>query len=106
MDLQPTVDPNIFIEDQRVGYIRYRQLDPTTKRVTRSWEVYGTCDKRGDCLIGAVIDGVEVRNHKHLAEIEASKPGRVDSELDVPVTPEFSSCCGAKLFNYVELVLF
>ena len=28
---------------------------------------------------------------------------RIDSELDVPVTPEFDTCCGADIFTYVEL---
>ena len=90
----PTADPYVVIEEQREGYVRYRNLDG------RRWEVHGTCDKRGNCLIGAVIDGEEVRDLDHLTEIAAKKPGRIDSELDVPVTPEFSGCCP---FTFVEL---
>jgi hypothetical protein len=96
--LQPTADPTVFIEEQREGYVRYRNTDG------RRWEVHGTCDRRGDCLIGAVIDGVEIRDHAHLKEIADKKsPARIDSELDVPVTPEFNTCCGADRFTYVEL---
>lgn len=92
--LQRTADPSVWIEEQRPGFVRYRNSEG------RRWEVHGTCDRRGDCLIGAVIDGEQVRDHKHLAEIAVRKPGRVDSELDVPVTPEFTGCCP---FRFVEL---
>lgn len=56
--------------------------------------------------MGALVDGEMVRDVLHLAEIAERKPGRVDSELDVPVTPEFRSCCGSPLngtFKFVEL---
>ncbi len=82
-----TSDPHTMIEERRLGYTRYRRGDGFR------WEVYGVCDRRGDCLIGAVIDGVQVRDHEHLAAIAASKPGRVDSDLDVPVGPGFTGCC-------------
>jgi hypothetical protein len=90
----PTADPTILIEEHRLGYVRYRNTEG------RRWEVHGLCDQRGNCLIGAVIDGVIVRDHAHLTEIAARKSGRVDSELDVPVTPEFHGCCP---FRFVEL---
>lgn len=96
--LVKTCDPHVWIEESRPGYTRYRNSDG------RRWEVHGTCDRRGDCLIGAVIDGEEVRNHAHLARIQKKKGNsRVDSDLDVPVTPEFDTCCGKDLFTYVEL---
>lgn len=94
----PTADPNIVIEEQRPGYVRYRNDEG------RRWEVHGTCDRRGDCLIGAVIDGETVRSKRHLAGMVKRKgKERIDSEMDVPVTPEFNTCCGADRFTYVEL---
>lgn len=93
-ELIPTADPHIFIEEQRHGYVRYRRITDG-----RRWTVEGTCDRRGDCLIGAVVKGVVVRDHAHLAELGE----RPDSELDVPVLPEFDTCCGADRFRYVEL---
>lgn len=97
--LTPTADPFVFIEEQRPGYVRYRR---TTDG--RRWEVHGTCDRRGDCLIGSVIDDEQVRDHGHLKKmVKARGKDRIDSELDVPVTPEFDTCCGADLFRYVEL---
>ena len=94
----PTADPTVFIEEQRSGYVRYRQADG------RRWVVRGTCDRRGDCLLGAVIEGEVVEDHEHLAELrERLGRDRIDSELDVPVTPEFKTCCGSDLFTYEEL---
>lgn len=89
--LKPTADPTVFIEEQRDGYVRYRATDG------RRWEITGHCDRRGDCLIGAVIEGVQIRDHEHLEQY-AKELGRhrIDSELDVPVTPEFEGCCPLK----------
>jgi len=100
--MQPTADPTVFIEEQSPGYVLYRRTDG------RRWIVRGQCDKRGDCLIGATImvKGVPwmVEDHEHLAEIqERVGKERIDSELDVPVTPEFDTCCGADIFTYQEL---
>jgi hypothetical protein len=100
--LQPTSDPTVFIEEQRPGYVRYRRTDG------RRWVVRGFCDRRGDCLIGAVveIDGkpVMIEDHEHLAKLrEQAGKERIDSEIDVPVTPEFDTCCGADIFEYEEL---
>lgn len=95
--MERTADPHVFIEARGEGWIRYRNVEG------RRWEVHGTCDRRGDCLIGSVIDGETIRDHEHLTAIAARKPGRIDSELDVPVTPEFITCCGARRFHYVEL---
>ena len=90
----PTADPGVFIELERPGYIRYWS-------VNRRWEVYGVCDQRGDCLIGAVIDGETVRDHVHLERLK-QRLGveRLLSNLDVPVTPEFKGCCP---FTFKEL---
>lgn len=85
-----TSDKDIVIEEQRDGYWRYQQM-PTGRR----WEVYGVCDKRGNCLVGAVIDGVEVTSLDHAHTLATEYTG-----LDSPVMPEFSGCCD---FTFVEL---
>lgn len=105
----PTADPSVFVEETRHAYTRYRQIDPERPDVVvRRWEVHGTCDRRGDCLIGAVVETPDgptvVRSKRHLARlVKAAGRDRIDSELDVPVTPEFDTCCGADRFSYVEL---
>jgi hypothetical protein len=87
--VEPTADPHVLIEEQREGYVRYRADDG------RRWEVYGICDRRGDCLIGAVLEGFgEIKSH---ADLKAAKKKlgreRIDSELDVPIGPGFKGCC-------------
>ena len=84
-----TSDPFVMIEAQEPGYVRYRRADG------RRWEVFGTCDKRGDCLVGAVIDGETVETIERARELALAYNGP-----DCPVTPEFSGCCP---FIYVEL---
>lgn len=64
--LQPTCDPHVFIEEQRDGYVRYRNKDG------RRWEVLGKCIDLGFCYQGA----------------KNPKP-----ERDCPITPEFKNCC-------------
>ena len=85
----PTADPDCEIEAQSPGVVRYVQRDG------RRWEVHGICDRRGDCLIGAYIEGFGViATHADIpracAQLGLDRP---DSLLDVPVTPEFSGCC-------------
>jgi hypothetical protein len=47
---------------------------------------------------------VRIESHEDLAEIcERLGRDRIDSEMDVPVTPEFQTCCGADIFQYEEL---
>lgn len=87
--MTPTCDPAVFIEEQRPGYVRYQRTDG------RRWEVWGTCDKRGDCLVGASINGEEVTTIERARELAAAYTG-----LDCPVTPEFEGCCP---FTFVEL---
>lgn len=95
---QATADPLVVIEEQRPGYVRYRNAEG------RRWEVYGTCDRRGDCLVGTIIEGELVKDHAHLERIKRRVgKDRLVSEMDTPVTPEFDTCCGADLFTYVEL---
>jgi len=90
-----TVDPDVFIESQSVGYIRYwRQGD------NRRWEVKGTCVRKGDCMIGAVVGGVEITDKTQLATLALSPAWKNQETYDTPVTPEFEGCCD---FSYVEL---
>jgi len=80
-----TADPTVWAEELRPGYARYRNKDG------RRWEVHGICDRRGDCMIGAVLpDGTVIESVDQILE----------SVLDVPVTPEFAGCCP---FTFVEL---
>lgn len=87
----PTCDPFVSIEEIRDGYVRYRNLHG------RRWEVHGTCDRRGDCMIGMRIPGFgDIANHEDIEKAKkALGKGRIDSDLDVPVTPEFNTCCGS-----------
>lgn len=78
----PTVDPFVVIEEQRDGYVRYRNLNGCV------WEVIGTCDKRGDCLIGAVINGKVVETIEEARALAKDYTGP-----DCPVTPKFIGCC-------------
>lgn len=80
--LQPTVEPDVWVEEKRPGYVRYVRDDGTR------WEVEGVCDMRGDCLVGAVIDGKVLTRDDVDALTE-----RPDSPLDVPVLPGFKGCC-------------
>lgn len=81
-ELTPTYDPYVFIEEEYEGYVRYRNI------VTgRRWAVLGICDYRGDCIVGAINVPLGPRG----------------TRLDVPVTPEFGSCCGKDVFTYKEL---
>lgn len=86
-----TADPNVLIEEEGDGWVRYFRITDG-----RRWEVHGKCDYRGHCLVGAVINGVMVRDLEHLKELG----DRPDSKLDNPVSPEFKGCCP---FTYVEL---
>lgn len=76
----PTLDPHIFIEDQREGYTRYRNVDGLR------WEVVGVCDHRRDCMVGALVDGVLIET----AEQARALP---TPQLDCPVGPGFKGCC-------------
>lgn len=47
--MEPTCDPNVFIEEKREAYIRYYRVTDGQR-----WEVIGTCTNIGNCWIGAV----------------------------------------------------
>lgn len=89
---EPTSDRHVVIEERAPSYVRYRSDDG------RRWEVRGECDRRGYCLIGAVIQTpnglVQVESLEHLEQLKRELGReRVDSEMDVPVAPGFSGCC-------------
>jgi hypothetical protein len=86
-ELTATADPAVFIEEQRDGYVRYRNTEG------RRWEVHGTCDRRLYCMVGAIVNGRQIMSVK---EARALPPLTLDS----PVTPEFTGCCP---FRFVEL---
>lgn len=45
-------------------------------------------------MIGSVVDGIEVRDRLHLADmVVANGDRRIDSLIDVPVAPGFERCC-------------
>lgn len=97
-----TADRWVMIEQQSSGYVRYRAADG------RRWEVRGTCNKNGACLVGAVIrtgrGPVQIESLAHLEQLKQQLGAeRIDSLLDVPVTPEFNEagCCQ---FQFTELV--
>ena len=91
-DLAPTADATVRIEEQSEGYIRYRANDG------HRWEVRGVCDRRGFCLIGAVIQTpngpfqIESLEDIEFLRVELGRD-RIDSEMDVPVGPGFEGCC-------------
>jgi hypothetical protein len=73
--LEPTCDPFVFIEEKRIGYIRYRAVQNGV--ITKQWEVHGICTGIGKCYEGAV-------NEKPI--------------LDCPVNEFFKSdCCNLKV---------
>lgn len=92
--LIPTQDPNVAIEEKRDGYVRY------VNRQGRRWEVWGTCDGRGHCWVGARrTDGTLIKTleeaQQYIAQFRANGDG-----LDCPVTPGFNDCCP---FTFVDL---
>ena len=80
--MEETSDPDIVLEERRINYWRYRRNDGL------HWEVRGHCDKRGNCLVGAVINGeyVDTLNRAHELALAYNGP-------DVPVGPGFKGCC-------------
>jgi hypothetical protein len=79
----PTQDPHVLIEEQRTGYVRYRRDDGYR------WEAYGECIGLAHCIVGAVIDGVEVQTLKEATEIWGTR----DFGADCPILPGFDGCC-------------
>lgn len=85
----PTCDPGVLIEEQRPGYVRYRQVGG------RRWEVHGTCawtdpTRMGPCSEGAVEPPY----------------GPPEGRLDVPITPELdcSLCVDGGHLRFEEIL--
>lgn len=96
----PTFDPCVFIESESPGYIRYwRSTD------LRRWEVHGACKNRGYCIIGANLpDGTQPTTLQAVLDWFKANPQGEANILDVPVTPEFDTCCAASGdLTFVEL---
>ena len=96
-----TADPYIFIEEQSAGYVRYwRSTDD------RRWIVNGTCIQLGNCIIGSEIkdpptEPVIIQDHDHIEALKLDLGvSRLGSQMDTPVTPEFTGCCP---FTFEEL---
>jgi hypothetical protein len=91
-NLIETVDPGVFIEEQYDGYVRYRNVQTGAR-----WEVHGSCNKCGECLVGAVIDGVQVTSLEEARILAEGYTGK-----DVPVTPAFIKVCDVFTYNVLE----
>lgn len=90
--LEVTADTTVRIEAKEPGYVRYQANDG------RRWEVRGVCDRRGLCMVGAVIlvgeELVEIQSLEHLEQLKQQVGvQRLDSDVDVPVGPGFEGCC-------------
>jgi hypothetical protein len=87
----PTVDPDVVIEAQSLGYVRYKNT-----KTRRRWEVRGTCVRLGYCMVGAVVsDEQGAFRIESLADLAAPRFQAIEAArtYDVPVTPEFEGCC-------------
>lgn len=89
MDMLPTMDPWVVIEEQRTAYVRYRSLNDG-----RRWEVHGTCAWADPFSDGPCMQG------------QAGEPiGPPEWGLDCPITPELdcSLCVDEGHLRFVEL---
>jgi hypothetical protein len=99
MRLRPTADPEVVIEAQGDDWIIYRRSDGVR------WRVSGRCDKRGDCVLGAVVtspagEPVLIKSKRQLNRLakEWNRPGRIDGPLDIPTGPGYGGeCCPLKV---------
>lgn len=91
--MKPTSDPYVFIEEERKGYVRYQNTE-----TGRRWEVYGECIGVAKCIVGATVDGKEIKTLKEAKEIWKNRKELFPA--DNPITPEFRDCCH---FDFVEL---
>ena len=91
-----TCDPTTFIFDQGEGWKIYVEVDGDS--IVRKWKVTGTCDRRGDCWVGGIMntpDGpVLVESIEHYQELRAQiGDAWIDAQPDVPIAPGFDGCC-------------
>jgi hypothetical protein len=93
--VERTSDPDVVIEARGLNMVRYRNT------AGRRWEVWGACDRRGACMLGAVLPGFgEVRTYEDLDRAIAQLGPDLGGAFDRPVLPSFEGCCP---FAYVEL---
>lgn len=108
MALTPTIDPDVVIEEDIIlpdqidpvsGNVGSRSITYRSISTGRRWQVIGNCDRRGDCMVGGVVNGFIIHTKADLdqAGFKAIEAART---FDTPVTPEFDSCCP---FRYIEL---
>ena len=81
-----TCDPGVVIIDTGPAMIRYR-ADGLV------WTVHGLCDQRGDCVIGSVVHGHQVRDRADYLALFDLLGDRLGFPLDSPVAPNFEGCC-------------
>jgi hypothetical protein len=87
-ELIQTCDPYVWIEDQRRGYIRYRNVVSG-----RRWEVLGTCIYEGNA------------NGPCSTPYEGQPLGPPEGRLDVPIAPELicELCVDSGTLTFSEL---
>lgn len=87
--MELTSDPEVIIEKREGESITYRRSDGVR------WRVTGKCDRRGLCMIGAVLGDTQVESVEQLAHMcKVLGKERLDSDLDVPLGPGYdSNCC-------------
>ena len=81
-----TCDPDVTIVASGPAMVRYRSEG-------REWTVRGLCDQRGDCVIGSVVHGHQVRDRADYLALFELLGDRLGFRLDCPVTPTFKGCC-------------
>jgi hypothetical protein len=87
--MRPTAEAGVLIEEESEGCVRYVR-EATGER----WEVHGVCDRRGECLVGAVVDGEVVETIERARELARTYAGP-----DVPVTRGFKGCCPLAVYE-------
>lgn len=82
--MKHTLDPDIVIEEQKKGYVRYRR-----RSTGKSWVVRGECNQCGLCVIGAANED-DYEWQKLPGRPGAVKDIRFPVRPDEPVTPGFN----------------
>lgn len=82
-----TCEPDVVIFEVGPALVRYRTTDG------REWTAYGLCDQRGDCVIGSVVHGHQVRDRADYLALFELLGDRLGYRLDSPVAPDFEGCC-------------
>jgi len=93
MPSQPTADPDVLLVSSKKDYWLYERISTGAR-----WEVKGTCDRRGDCIVGAVIqtiDGpIQITSKDHILQLRQQYGlAAITSQLDTPVIKGFEGVC-------------